>query len=170
MRVLIVDDDPEIRVLLQTVLSFGAFDAELSEAANGPEALAVLDTVPVDVVLLDVMMPGMDGFEVLAAIRSRPALADLPIVMLTARAAESDHIAAFRGGADAYLVKPFDIDELAGVIGNVLAVGAPAQQYTDQKQREPLVRATHQPSSSWPSRTDERYTTSVFRFTSPSRS
>lgn len=121
MRVLIVDDDPEIRTLLRTVLAYGELGVDLSEAASGPEALAILEAVPVDVVLLDVMMPGMDGFEVLASVRGRPTLADLPVVMLTARTAESDHIAAFRSGADAYLVKPFDIDELTVAITEVLA-------------------------------------------------
>lgn len=121
MRILIVDDDPEIRALLHTVLAHADQAVDLSEARNGPQALTMLDTVPVDVVLLDVMMPGMDGFETLSVIRGRAELSHVPVVMLTARTAESDHIAAFRAGADAYLVKPFDMEELSAVIREVFA-------------------------------------------------
>ena len=116
MRVLVVDDESDIRMVIHAAL-----DSDTClDAADGPTALSLLDRHPVDVVLLDVMMPGMDGLEVLRRLRQTLG-GDVPVVMLTARGAESDHVHASRAGADAYVTKPFDIDELAAVVAEVVA-------------------------------------------------
>ena len=115
LRVLVVDDDADIRYLAQVALD----DMAVLEAADGPSALAILDRAEIDLVLLDVMMPSMDGFSVLEAIRRRSRHRDVPVVMLTAKAGEADHVAAFRIGADAYLTKPFDMDSLINMITEV---------------------------------------------------
>lgn len=120
MRVLIVDDEPGIRSVVAAALEG---TAEVVEAPDGPAALALLDEVLVDAVLLDVMLPGMSGYDVLAQLRRSPEHRDLPVVMLTARTAEADHVTAYRAGADAYLTKPFDVTELCDRIADVARRG-----------------------------------------------
>ena len=111
MRVLVVDDDPSVRGVVRVGLD--RFD--VVEADDGPGALAALRRAPADVVLLDLMMPRMNGFEVLSAIRAEHG-ESIAVLVLTGRAAELDHIAAYRLGADGYLVKPFDVDALCDAV------------------------------------------------------
>lgn len=107
-RILVVDDDPAIRDALATSLGQAGFAVDL--AGDGREALAALRDDPPDLVVLDVMMPGIDGFEVVR--RLRLADPDLPVIMLTARDAVDDRIEGLETGADDYLVKPFAVGEL----------------------------------------------------------
>ena len=106
-RILVVEDQAEIRSILEKYLLKEGY-AVLS-AGDGFEALELFNTQPVHLVLLDVMMPGIDGFEVLREIRK---LSDLPVVMLTARQGEIDRVRGFRTGVDDYVVKPFSAKEL----------------------------------------------------------
>jgi CheY-like chemotaxis protein len=106
-----------MRDLLTTVLA----DAEVHGAKDGPSALRLLGAIEVDCVLLDVMMPGMTGFAVLERIRADPGLRHLPVAMLTAVRGETGHVAAFRDGADAYLTKPFDVEEVIAVVHGLCA-------------------------------------------------
>ncbi len=115
MRVLVVDDDVDIQTMVRMALE----DCDVLVAADGLAALAVLRQTPVDAVLLDVMMPAMDGFAVLRRIRGGENGADVPVVMLTAKAGERDHVTAYRDGADAYLTKPFGLDELEAALAEV---------------------------------------------------
>lgn len=108
MRVLVADDDPSVRALV----AIGLHPAEVIEAGDGHEALQVLESTLVDVVLLDVMMPGHDGFAVLARIRESWPNGGPAVLMLTGLTEELDHVAAFRLGADGYITKPVDPDEL----------------------------------------------------------
>lgn len=119
MRVLIVDDDPAIRQVIRLTLSAH----QVLEASDGTSALAVLARADVDVAVLDVMMPGMDGIALLGRIREDEAFSDLPVVMLTARGSEGDHERGFSAGADAYLTKPFATDELLQVVERTGALG-----------------------------------------------
>lgn len=118
ITVLVVDDDPGVRAALRIALETAA-DAddafEVHEAADGRAALDVLADADFDAVVLDVMMPGMDGLDVLQSIRGGGDTTTA-IVMLTARGRESDVTMALRAGADAYLTKPFDLDELTDVV------------------------------------------------------
>ncbi len=123
MRVLVVDDEYDIRYLVQAALE----QCDVLTTADGPSALALLRHTPVDVVLLDVMLPGMDGFSVLRRIRADEDLRALPAVMLTAKAGEQDHVRAFRDGADAYLTKPFGVDDLNDTLTRVTA-STPAER------------------------------------------
>jgi DNA-binding response OmpR family regulator len=114
--VLVVEDDAAIRRGLADALRFGGF--RVMEAADGKTGLASALGADLDLVLLDVMLPGMDGFDVLAAVRSaKPAF---PVIMVTARGAEGDRVAGLTGGADDYVVKPFSARELLARVDAVL--------------------------------------------------
>jgi DNA-binding response OmpR family regulator len=115
-RILVIDDDPAVTSLLQRGLSFERFDVEV--ASGGEEGLAIARERYPDLVVLDIMMPGMDGLEVLR--RLRAADAQLPIIMLTARDTSADEIEGLGRGADDYVVKPFTFDVLLARIRTLL--------------------------------------------------
>jgi two-component system response regulator MprA len=106
-QILVVDDDARLAASLRRALAYEGYAVEI--AADGPGALAAARDRPPDLVVLDVMLPGLDGVEVCRRLR---AGSDLPILMLTARDAISDRVAGLDAGADDYLVKPFAYDEL----------------------------------------------------------
>lgn len=106
--IMIVDDDPYIRELVRVFMLNEGFD--VVEAADGVEALKTLQTVQVDMVILDVMMPNMDGWELCKELREHY---DLPILMLTAKGETAQKVKGFELGADDYLTKPFEPLELA---------------------------------------------------------
>ncbi len=115
-RVLVVEDDPAIRRGLVAALTFAGYD--VLEAADGPRGLALAETAEVDLVLLDVVLPGTDGLEILRRVReSRPTR---PVILLTARAAEDDRVGGLAAGADDYVVKPFSVRELLARVEAVL--------------------------------------------------
>jgi two-component system response regulator MprA len=107
-HILVVDDEPAVRRALERALKLDSYDVEL--AADGREALDLLSEHPPDAVILDVMMPGLDGLEVCRRIRA--AGDRTPILMLTARDAIDDRVQGLDAGADDYLVKPFALREL----------------------------------------------------------
>src|SRR4029078_12724317 len=106
-KLLVVDDDPHIRELAGVFLKNEGF--EVYEAADGLEALSKLETVKIDLVILDIMMPNMDGWELCRQLRESY---DLPLLMLTAKGETKDKIQGFQLGTDDYLVKPFEPLEL----------------------------------------------------------
>jgi two-component system OmpR family response regulator len=114
-RVLIVDDDSHIRELLRHFLEAQGF--EVSEAGNGASALLFLKSIKVDLVILDVMMPGLDGWTVCGEIKRRR---DIPVLMLTAKGESSQKVKGFELGADDYVVKPFDPPELVARVKSLL--------------------------------------------------
>lgn len=119
-RVLVVDDEPTVR---EVVAGYLRRDGHVvSEAADGPTALALLETEPPDLVVLDMMLPGVNGLDILRHIRQ---MGDTPVIMLTARAEESDRVAGLELGADDYVVKPFSPRELAARVNGVLRRSAP---------------------------------------------
>ena len=126
-RVLVVDDEPTIRDIVRRYLAADGF--EVVEAADGDDALARLVAQEPDVVVLDVMMPGVDGLEVLRRIRAR---SEVYVILLTAKAEEIDKLVGLSVGADDYLTKPFSPRELVARVRAVLrrrrdgASGAPA--------------------------------------------
>ena len=124
-RILVADDDPAIVSLIRRGLSYEGYEVET--AADGPEALAKVKESRPDALILDVMMPGLDGNEVAKRLRQT---GDLPILMLTARGTVADKIAGLDSGADDYLVKPFDFDELLARIRALLRRGQPKQEET----------------------------------------
>lgn len=112
---LVIDDDPDLADLLAEYLGGRGYAVET--AADGPAGLARLRGAGIDLVVLDVMMPGMDGFEVLREIRKA---SQLPVIMLTARGEDMDRIVGLELGADDYLSKPFNPRELLARVGSVL--------------------------------------------------
>lgn len=120
--VLVVDDDPDVRQLVEMKLRLDGI--ETLAAGNGQEALDVLAQSQVDLVVLDLMMPVMDGIEACKQIREQEAFANLPIIMLTAKAQAADIQAGFANGATDYVVKPFSPRELLSrVRGNLARAG-----------------------------------------------
>ncbi len=117
-RVLIADDEPHIRRILQFLLQNEGFDVHLAE--DGAQAVEEVVKWGPDLVLLDVMMPHMDGFAVLSRIREDYETTNLPVIMLTAKGEVSDKVRGLRGGANDYIIKPFDQDELLLRVSNLL--------------------------------------------------
>ena len=116
-NILIVDDEPRIRDLIREHLQHAGFTC--TEASDGAAALGVLSQGGVDLVILDIMMPFMDGMTCLREMRTRRILT--PVIMLTARSEEYDKLAGLEGGADDYVVKPFSPRELVARVKAVLA-------------------------------------------------
>jgi len=121
-RILVVEDDPSISRLLQ--LELGHRGIVVQVEGNGLAALAALEAFRPDAVVLDILLPGMDGEHLLSRIRAERQ--DLPAIMLTARDAARDKIRNLNAGADDYLTKPFDIEELVARLGAVLRRVQPA--------------------------------------------
>lgn len=115
-RILIVDDDPTLRRFLGEFLKNHHY--EVLSAANGPEALKMAYREHPSLVLLDVMMPGLDGWEVCARLRE---MTDVPIILLTGKTSEEDKLRGFRLGIDDYITKPFSMAELLARLQAVLA-------------------------------------------------
>jgi len=115
-RILVIDDDPAITSLLKRGLAYEGFAVDT--ATSGVEGLAIARERPSDLVILDVMMPGLDGLEVLR--RLRAADEDLPVLMLTAKDASADQVQGLESGADDYVVKPFTFEVLLARIHSLL--------------------------------------------------
>lgn len=109
-RVLVVEDDAVTREVLDTVLNLEEFDVVTAE--DGRTALDVVANDTIDVVVLDVMMPGIDGFEVCERLKKDPETSGIPVILLTAKTAPEDREAGRRAGCDTYLTKPFSPREL----------------------------------------------------------
>lgn len=117
-RILCVDDDPAIRLLLQLNLAAEGLDVDL--AVDGDDALTQLRAHRPDVIVLDVMMPGRDGYAVLEVLKSDEATNDIPVVLLTAKATDDEIWDGWRSGADYYITKPFDVSQLLYFVSQVL--------------------------------------------------
>ncbi|MEX2275617.1 MAG: response regulator [Actinomycetota bacterium] len=116
--ILVVDDDPDIARFVEVNLRSAGYD--VSVAGDGEEALSKADELHPDLVLLDVMMPRIDGFEVAQRLRKNPKTANTSIIMLTAKALSTDKVLGLTAGADDYIIKPFDpIELLARVKGTL---------------------------------------------------
>ncbi len=124
VKILIVDDEPRIRELIREHLEHAGYECE--DASDGSAALVALQKGGIDLVILDVMMPFVDGMTTLREIRSRKM--DVPVIMLTARGEEYDRIAGLEGGSDDYIVKPFSPRELVARVKAVLARTLPKEK------------------------------------------
>lgn len=119
-KVLVVDDEPYIGRIIQLKLESGPYDVELLH--DGPSALEVLRREqPVDLILLDIMMPRMNGFDVLSELRQLPHRTDTPVIMLTAKGQETDRERAAALGASDFLTKPFSPKKLLARIDEIFA-------------------------------------------------
>lgn len=125
-RVLVVDDEPNILTSIEFLMKREGFTVDI--ARDGNQALAALAGVPPDIILLDVMMPGLDGYEVCLRIRQSHRHAHTKIVMLTASGRESERRKGLDAGADAYVVKPFSTRDLVRQVQAMLDTTAPDPQ------------------------------------------
>ena len=123
-KILLVDD--EIDTLLPLKMSLEAEDYLVLGASNGFEALELAKTNIPDLILLDIMMPGMDGYEVCAQLKKDPVMRNIPVIMLTAKDAVREKVKGLDIGADDYVTKPFNLNELKARIKSVL------RRYRDQ--------------------------------------
>jgi|DewCreStandDraft_5_1066085.scaffolds.fasta_scaffold14526_3 two-component system cell cycle response regulator len=123
--ILVVDDNDDNRGILSALLQARGY--RVLEARDGPTALVLVERERPDVVLLDVMMPGMDGWEVCRTLKGHPTLGRTRVVMVTAKTAYEDKVEALRCGADDYLEKPLDLAEVERTI----------QRNLDRARREP---------------------------------
>lgn len=130
-RILVVDDEPEAVELVEFNLRQAGY--AVTTAADGAEALKKARSQPPDLIVLDVMLPEMDGFEICKTLRLESVTSKLPIIMLTAKAAEIDRVLGLELGADDYLTKPFSPRELLLRIKKILARGV-----TEEKPKEQL--------------------------------
>ena len=117
-RILVVEDDPDIAELVARYLDKAGFTTE--RAASGREALQTIAARPPELLVLDLMLPHVDGLEVCRLVRANEATATMPIIMLTARADESERIVGLELGADDYLAKPFSPNELVARVRALL--------------------------------------------------
>jgi DNA-binding response OmpR family regulator len=117
--ILVCDDDPLLVDLLSFRLAAKGF--AIVTASDGAEALEMLEKSALDAIILDAMMPVVDGFEVLRQIRESPQTADIPVLMLTARQQENDIVGAFELGANDYMIKPFIPEELVARLSGLLS-------------------------------------------------
>ena len=139
--ILTVDDEEHILELISFNLEINGYDVKKAE--TGEEALEILQAEHVDLVLLDRMLPGIDGIEVLRRIRQDKALAKLPVILLTAKTEEFDKVVGLEVGADDYIAKPFGVHELVARIKALLRRTSPeeepAPKAEEQEQEQKLA-------------------------------
>jgi DNA-binding response OmpR family regulator len=141
-RILVIEDDYIVARTIERCLCSGDFQVTL--ASRGEKGLFMARQEPPDLVILDIVMPDMDGYQVCKAMRSDPVLADIPILFLTARVKPQDKIAGFALGADDYLCKPFNVDELVLRIQAILRRTRP-QSPTGGAEQTPAPAVSRQP-------------------------
>ncbi len=117
-QLLIVDDEPGLRQAVQAYLEEEGFKVDV--ASNAREGWDMLQKLSPDLVISDIMMPQVDGYQFLKQLRDDPRYQTIPVVFLTARGMTSDRIQGYNAGCDAYLPKPFDPDELVAIVTNLL--------------------------------------------------
>ncbi|MBF0431180.1 MAG: response regulator [Fibrobacteria bacterium] len=120
-KILLVDDEPDILMTVKKRLQISGYEVDTAE--NGREALEKVKTYEPDLVVLDVMMPEINGYEVCRTLRESPETQNLPIIMLTAKAQNFDKFWGQEVGASKYLTKPFDDKELVKSVGELLGTG-----------------------------------------------
>jgi CheY-like chemotaxis protein len=117
-KILLVDDEPEMRFITRRMLEKAGYT--VIEASNGEECLAKLEEELPDLILLDVMMPGDDGWVVCRRIKAQERTKSIPVVMFTVRTADEDMGESDRAGAEAHINKPFERDELLRILDSIL--------------------------------------------------
>jgi DNA-binding response OmpR family regulator len=147
--VLVVDDHPPMRTLCRVNLEAAGF--RVLEAADGAEALAVVGLDRPDLILLDIMMPGVSGWEVASALIADRSTDRIPVIFITARSGVSDRIRALELGAQAYLTKPFDPAGLATTVAKVLDQIDRGERDADLAETLAALKAEHEAGTTLPS-------------------
>jgi DNA-binding NarL/FixJ family response regulator len=139
LTILVVDDDPGIRVSIADYLEMAGYS--VISAENGQDALERVDEYQPHLIVTDVVMPQMDGYELVRRVRQRPAFRLIPVIFLTARDRTEERVRGYQLGGDLYMPKPFELEELGAIVRNFLdryALIAQATQLTwKQSDREP---------------------------------
>ena len=117
-RLLLVDDEPGVRESVQAYLEDSGYTVQV--AAGAKDAWEMLQRDPPELVITDLMMPQVDGYQFLKQMRDDPRFVAMPVIFLTARGMKSDRISGYQAGCDAYLPKPFDPEELIAIVKNIL--------------------------------------------------
>ena len=118
-RILAVDDEADVLMILRTALQSEGY--EIKTASNGEDAVAAAQESPPDLIILDVMMPGMDGFDVLAELKKDEATSTIPVIMLTGVSDRKKIQEALDTGIDYYIIKPFEFEDLISKVEQALA-------------------------------------------------
>ena len=127
-KVLIVDDEAHIRtLLLQMLEGFAKAGIELLVACEGTEGWRLAQSEKPDLIILDIMMPGLSGYEVCSRVKSDPELSHIHVLILTAKGQAVDHQQSLEAGADEYITKPFDTTDLVRYVARILDVPVPIQ-------------------------------------------
>jgi len=130
-RLLLIDDDPNLILLVKDYLEFRGYDVITAE--NGREALEVLEQETPDMIICDVMMPEMDGYSLVSAIRQDPKTSWVPVLFLSAKGQSQDRVKGLNIGADVYMVKPFEPEELVAQVESSLKQASRLIQHKDSK-------------------------------------
>jgi DNA-binding NarL/FixJ family response regulator len=128
-KLLLVDDDPNLVLLVRDYLEFRGY--EVISASNGREALETLDNNIPDMIICDVMMPEVDGYSFVADLRKRQDIGWIPVLFLSAKGQSQDRIKGLNLGADVYMVKPFEPEELVAQVESSLSQSGRIRQYAD---------------------------------------
>jgi len=138
-QLLLVDDEPGVRISVKEYLQeVGGFDVQVASNAN--EALQMLEKQTPDLVISDIMMPQLDGYEFLKKLRDDPRFKNLPVIFLTARGMTTDRIKGYQAGVDAYLSKPFEPDELVAMVENLLGRRTANNETTSSTELEQIAQ------------------------------
>jgi DNA-binding response OmpR family regulator len=121
IKILLVDDEPNILIALEFLFEQGGYSIE--KAFDGHQALEKAASFRPDIMVLDVMMPGLDGFEVARRLRNLPDFEDLRIIFLTAKGTTNDRMQGYSSGGEMYLTKPFDNQELMRIVSEIVEFG-----------------------------------------------
>jgi DNA-binding response OmpR family regulator len=119
-RILVVEDEEVVRRFIG--MTIRGDEIEVDEACNGKEALEKIFANKYDLIILDIMLPEIDGFQVLEKIRANPSLADLPVVIVSAKNSDKDILTGLKGGANYYITKPFEPQELISSLELILGI------------------------------------------------
>jgi DNA-binding NarL/FixJ family response regulator len=138
----LVDDEPGLREAVQAYLEDSNFAVEV--ASNARDGWELLQQTNPDLVISDIMMPQVDGYQFLKQVREDPRYKALPVVFLTAKGMTSDRIQGYQAGCDAYLSKPFDPDELVAIVTNLLARRAAAKETSENAESPDIAALTSQ--------------------------
>ncbi len=141
-RLLLVDDEPGLREAVQAYLEDSNFAVEV--ASNARDGWELLQQTNPDLVISDIMMPQVDGYQFLKQVREDPRYKALPVAFLTAKGMTSDRIQGYQAGCDAYLSKPFDPDELVAIVTNLLARRAAAKETSENAESPDIAALTSQ--------------------------
>ncbi|KGF73545.1 chemotaxis protein CheY [Neosynechococcus sphagnicola sy1] len=141
-RLLLVDDEPGLREAVQAYLEDSGFTVQV--ASNAREGWDSLQASQPDLVITDVMMPQVDGYQFLKQLREDARFSTLPVIFLTARGMTTDRIQGHKAGCDAYLAKPFDPDELVAIVENLLGRRAAIQSAADSEETPDIADMARQ--------------------------